>query len=95
MEYTLYASTFCWQFFIFFAFLYENDFDNFNFKYVNEISLSDKCKIAKIYNCTTITDIVNISLDLYLQKKIYINSCQNCNRYFIPVNRRDEKYYNC
>ena len=42
----------------------------------------------------TITDIVNISLDLYLQKKIYINSCQNRNRYFIPVNRRDEKYYN-
>ena len=85
------------NFLSFFAFLYENYFDilNFNFKYVNEISLSDKYKIAKIYNCTTITDIVNISLDLYLQKKIYINSCQNRNRYFIPVNRRDEKYYNC
>lgn len=85
------------NFLSFFAFLYENDFDilNFNFKYVNEISLSNKYKIAQIYNCTTITDIVNISLSLYLQKKIYINSCQNCNRYFIPVNRRDEKYYNC
>lgn len=44
------------------------------------------------YKCTTISEIINV---LFYQLKIsncQVNKCSNCNRYFLPKSKTNEKY---
>ena len=46
----------------------------------------------KKYIITDFIDLLNVNIDIFFTKKMHINKCKNCGKYFIPSNRSDEKY---
>lgn len=44
------------------------------------------------YTISDFTELLNILIDQYFQKKFVIKICHNCGKYFIPSSRTDEKY---
>lgn len=46
----------------------------------------------KSYEINNLKDILSIYFNFFIQENICIRKCANCGKYFIPVNRTDEKY---
>lgn len=62
-------------------------------KYVDTIATSNILFITA-YNVYSFYDYINICIMYILNHNICIKKCHNCNNFFIPENRTDEKYCN-
>lgn len=51
-------------------------------------------KIVEVFKFNTLTQLLNLSLVRIMDKKITLKKCLNCDNYFIPEKRTDEKYCN-
>lgn len=58
--------------------LYQGNMNN------NTVYFSD------IYNINTIADLLNVSINYFIQNNITVSKCKNCGKYFIPVNKNNE-----
>lgn len=48
----------------------------------------------KNYEISSFEDLFSVFFNYLIENNININKCKNCNKYFIPENRSDEKYCN-
>ncbi len=55
---------------------------------------SNNTVTCEIYEIHSLQDLLNIYMSLSIQKKVRINKCKNCGKYFIPKNRSDDVYCN-
>lgn len=53
-----------------------------------------RVKKFKEYIIEDFREILDIYIDLYYQEKFSINKCENCGKYFMPINKISEKYCN-
>ena len=51
-------------------------------------------KIIEVFKFNNLIELLNLSLTKIFIKDIIIKKCNNCNNYFIPESRSDEKYCN-
>lgn len=45
---------------------------------------------SEIYNIYSIADLLNVSINYFIQNNITVSKCKNCGKYFIPVNKNNE-----
>ena len=57
-----------------------------------ELEYNDELIYLKCYEVTSLVDLLNIYFNFFIENKFCINKCKNCNKYFVPYNRTDEKY---
>lgn len=60
----------------------------------NELKKGNNIIYLKGYRINTLRDILNVYFEYFLEKEVCIKRCNNCGKYFIPLNRTDEKYCN-
>lgn len=51
---------------------------------------NDTIYFSDIYNINTIADLLNVSINYFIQNNITVSKCKNCGKYFIPVNKNNE-----
>ena len=51
---------------------------------------NDTIYFLDIYNINTIADLLNVSINYFIQNNIIISKCKNCGKYFIPVNKSNQ-----
>lgn len=64
----------------------------FEYNHFENTNSLDKLIPLRKYQISEFIELLNLFIDLYLQKKFIINKCEYCGKYFIPDNRSDEKY---
>lgn len=62
------------------------------YKKTQKLIMNDKFFTLCNYEISSIKDLLCIYFIYFIENKITINKCKNCGKYFIPVNRVDEKY---
>ena len=55
---------------------------------------NDTIYFLDIYNINTISDLLNVSINYFIQNNIIISKCKNCGKYFIPANKSNETLCN-
>lgn len=55
---------------------------------------NDTIYFSDIYNINTISDLLNISINYFIQNNITVSKCKNCRKYFIPANKSNETLCN-
>ena len=58
----------------------------------NNLNNDNKIMYLKSYEIHSLEDVLNIYFNYYVDSNICIKKCKNCNNYFIPSSRTDEKY---
>lgn len=67
--------------------------DNITLK-LGDISEKYHKAYSIVYNLQSIQHYFSAYFKYFFDNKIYIKKCENCGKYFIPLNRTDEKYCN-
>lgn len=62
------------------------------YKKTQKLIMGNKFFTLCNYEISSIKDLLCIYFIYFIENNITINKCKNCGKYFIPVNRTDEKY---